>query len=517
MPGIRSLVIVLGDQLDAESTALRGFDPSLDVVWMAEVESESTHVLSHRVRITYFLAAMRHFAEERRADGLRVEYRRLDDAHNAGSLDAELIAAVKRLKPKRLIVAEPGEYRVEQMLKAAADSAGVPLEIRPDEHFFCSREKFAEYARKHPQLRMEFFYREMRRSSGVLMQGKEPEGGRWNFDSENRKSFGAKGPGLLIPQPCSFQPDQITQEVIEMVQKRFPNHPGSLEAFVLPVTAAQAEIALKEFVEERLPSFGDYQDAMWTDEPFLYHSRISAAMNLKLLNPRRVLMAVEDAYRRGHVPLAAAEGYIRQILGWREYVRSVYWTYMPEYVDRNALQATERLPDFYWDGDTNMECLRQSVGQTLRFGYAHHIQRLMVTGLYSLLFGVDPVEIHKWYLAIYWDAVEWVEMPNVIGMSQFADGGLMGSKPYIASGKYIHRMSNYCQHCRYKPDEAVGEQACPFTTMYWDFLLKHESLLAKNQRMVMQVRNLKRLSEERKAAIRQQAAEHRASVPKGRY
>jgi deoxyribodipyrimidine photolyase-related protein len=349
------------------------------------------------------------------------------------------------------------------------------------------------------------------------MDGSKPEGGRWNFDPENRKSFGKSGPSGSITKPHAFPPDQITREVIDLVERQFPNHPGSLASFELPVTRAQAETALKDFVENRLATFGDYQDAMWTGEPFLHHSRLSAAMNLKLMDPRRVVMAVEDAYRRGHAPLAAAEGFIRQVLGWREYVRGIYWTFMPQYREHNALRATRKLPDFYWDGKTDMECLRQAIGQTLEYGYAHHIQRLMVTGLYALLFGVDPIEIHKWYLAIYWDAVEWVEMPNVIGMSQFADGGIMASKPYAASGKYIARMSNYCRHCRYKPDESVGRNACPFTTMYWDFLLKHEDSLAKNPRMVMQIRNLKRLSQAEKQTIQWQAAEHRASQKKGSY
>ena len=518
MARLRNLVIVLGDQLDLESSALRDFDVARDLIWMAEVSAESTYVLSHRVRIAYFLAAMRHFAEELRARRFRVEYRRLDDAGNTGALDRELIASIKKLKPEGLVMVEAGEYRVEQMMKAAAARACVPLEIRTDEHFYCSREQFSIWTKGHKQhLRMEFFYREMRRKSGVLMDGSEPHGGRWNFDAENRKSFGSSGPGLLTPKPQAFPPDEITRAVIELVEKMFPNHPGSLASFELPVTHAQAEIALNDFLAFRLAEFGDYQDAMWTDEPFLHHSRISAAMNLKLINPRRVVMAVEDGYRRGNAPLAAAEGFIRQILGWREYVRGIYWTFMPQYLEHNALQATEKLPDFYWDGRTDMECLRQSIGQTLEYGYAHHIQRLMVTGLYSLLFGVDPMEIHKWYLAIYWDAVEWVELPNVIGMSQFADGGLMASKPYVASGKYISRMSNYCRHCRYNPDEAVGQNACPFTTMYWDFLMKHEDMLARNPRMIMQVRNLKRLTEERKQAIRKQAMEHRANLKKGSY
>ena len=446
-----------------------------------------------------------------------MEYRQIDDKENRGTLHDELQASLVRLKPDSLVVAEPGEHRLEQMLTALAAQHGIPLDLRPDRHFYCSREEFGQWLKKHPSPRMEFFYREMRARSGVLMSRKKPEGGKWNYDPENRKSFGKQGPGLLLPQPRQFPPDEITRQVIRLVGTRFANHPGSLEHFAFPVTAAQAQQALEDFVAHRLPEFGSYQDAMWTDQPVLYHSHISAPMNVKLLDPRTVVMAVQDAYERGHAPLAAAEGYIRQIIGWREYVRGIYWSFMPEYIDRNALDAREKLPDLYWDGQTDMNCLKHAVGQTLEYGYAHHIQRLMVTGLFSLLFGVHPVEVHKWYLAIYWDAVEWVEMPNTTGMSQFADGGIMGSKPYVASGKYINRMSNYCAGCRYKPDEATGENACPFTNLYWDFLLRHEKLLNGNQRMSMQLRNLKRMTTEKKTAIQGQARGFRETLPKGKY
>ncbi|HEX4165053.1 MAG TPA: cryptochrome/photolyase family protein [Bryobacteraceae bacterium] len=517
MPRVRQLVLILGDQLSLKSAAFDDFDPTQDSVWMAEVPAESTHVLSHKVRITYFLTAMRHFAQDVRRRRYLLQYRALDDKQNRGTLDAELTHTIDKLKPERLIVLEPGEFRVEEMLKSVAKRSGVELEIRPNRHFYCSRAEFRAWVEKHPHPRMEFFYREMRKRSGVLMERGKPTGGRWNYDPENRKSFGKSGPGFLLPKPKAFPPDRITAEVMQLVNKYFPKHPGTLNRFDLPVTSKDAQAALHDFVKHRLPDFGSYQDAMWTDEPFLFHSRISAPMNLNLLDPHEVVMAVEDAYHRGNTPLAAAEGYIRQIIGWREYVRGIYWSFMPEYLERNALGAKERLPDLYWDGNTDMNCLHQAVGQTLEHGYAHHIQRLMVTGLFALLFGVDPVEVHKWYLAIYWDAVEWVEMPNTTGMSQFADGGLMGSKPYAASGKYINRMSNYCEGCRYRPDESVGENACPLTTLYWDFLLRHENLLRGNGRMLMQVRNLARLDAEKKHAIRQRADQIRKNLPKGSY
>jgi deoxyribodipyrimidine photolyase-related protein len=514
---IRNLVVVLGDQLDLKSSAFDGFDSRHDLVWMAEVEGESTQVLSHKVRIAFFLSAMRHFAAEVKAHGLSLQYRALDATDNRGTIEAELEAAMHKLRPEGIVVVEPGEWRIEQAIQTVCAETRIPLDIRPDRHFFCSRSEFAAWAEGHKQLRMEFFYREMRKRTGILMNKGQPEGGRWNFDIENRSSFGDVGPALLGAEARSFPPDRITRQVIDLINARFPNHPGSLADFNFPVSAADAKTALQDFVRHRLSRFGTYQDAMWTDQPVLFHSQLSGAMNLKLIDPRTVLMAVQDAYHRGRVELHSAEGYIRQVLGWREYIRGVYWTFMPKYVDGNALDAREKLPDFYWTGDTEMNCLRQALGQTLRYGYAHHIQRLMVTGLYALLFGVDPIEVHRWYLAIYWDAVEWVELPNTLGMSQFSDGGLMASKPYIASGKYIQRMSNYCQGCRFNPSEALGEQACPFTTLYWDFLIRHETMLKRNQRTALQARNLDRLVPEKRRDIRKLAADIRNATAKGNY
>jgi len=353
---------------------------------------------------------------------------------------------------------------------------------------------------------MEYFYRELRRRFGVLMDAAgQPLGGDWNFDKENRGSFGKSGPRDPGQGPA-HQPDAVTREVIELVNARFAQHPGSLTRFTWPVTRAEARRDLDSFIQLRLPTFGQFQDAMWQDEPWLYHSLISASLNLKLLHPREVVAAAEAAYHAGHAPIAAVEGFIRQILGWREYVRGIYWTQMPDYLERNAMGAELELPEFYWNGRTRLECLRQSIGQTLEHGYAHHIQRLMVTGLYALLLGVRPQRVHEWYLAVYVDAVEWVELPNTLGMSQYADGGLMASKPYIATGKYIQKMSNYCQACPMNPAKRTGEDACPFTTLYWDYLLRHEVPLRQNQRMSLQVRNLDRISPTEKEAIRQRAA-----------
>jgi deoxyribodipyrimidine photolyase-related protein len=501
---MRNLVLVLGDQLDRNSAAFDGFDPAVDAVWMAEVREEATHAWSHKVRIALFLSAMRHFAAELRAAGIQVIYRRMDDPANHGSFAAELAETLEHLRPAKVIVVEPGEWRVAESLRPFA-------EFRPDRHFYCSREEFGEWAHAKKQLRLEFFYRHLRAQHQVLMERGEPVGGRWNFDAENRGSLGKGGPRFL-PQPITFAPDAITCEVVAMANKIFADHPGTLDNFDFPVTAADARRALDDFISNSLPFFGRYQDAMWTDEPVLYHSRLSALMNLKLLNPRDAVIAAEQAFHDGHAPIEAVEGYIRQILGWREYVRGIYWRFMPEYLDRNHLDAHEPLPWFYWNGKTDMECMRQALGQTLRYGYAHHIQRLMVTGLFALLFGVEPKQIHLWYLAIYYDAVEWVELPNTLGLSQYGDGGVMGSKPYIASGKYIQRMSNYCGHCRYDPAKSTGETACPFTTLYWDFLMRHETMLRANPRTLLQIRNVDRLSASEKSRIKAQAADLRSTM-----
>jgi len=449
----RSLVLVLGDQLDSQSAAFDGFDPAADVAWMAEVGEEATYVWSHKARIALFLAAMRHFRDALRDEGFAVDYHALDDSENRGSFATERTEAVQRLRPQRLIVVEPGEWRVEQNLAAAAKKLGVPLDIRPDRHFLCSHEEFAAHAGGRKTLRLEYFYREMRRKLGLLVEGGKPVGGDWNYDAENRLSFGKAGPGR-IPEPLTFPPDQVTREVIRLVEKRFAGHPGSLQRFDWPVTPGDARRALDDFVEHRLSQFGPYEDAMWTGVPYVYHSRLSAAVNLKLLDPRDAVVAVEKAYHDGHAPLQSAEAVIRQFIGWREFIRGIYWRFMPDYEKSNKLAAEAPLPWLYWTGETEMACLREVVGQTLALGFAHHIPRLMVAGLFAQLLGVHP------------------------------------------------RMSNYCIGCRFDPAKSLGDNACPFTTLYWDFLMRHEKRLRANRRMGFQVRNLDRLGRDDKAAIR---------------
>jgi deoxyribodipyrimidine photolyase-related protein len=509
MKAVRTLVIVLGDQLDAGAAVWDDFDVARDAVWMAEVAEESEHVWTSKPRIAVFLSAMRHFRDAQRKLGRTVHYTELDDAKNTQTLAGELARVVAALKPERLVMTEAGEWRVQEAIAAAAQAVGLALEVRVDRHFFCTRADFAAHAEGRKMLRMEFFYREVRRKFRVLLDKKgEPEGGQWNYDHDNRGSFAKGGPKAeKLRAPRLSQPDATTRAVLALVEKRFAKHPGELAEFAWPVTPEEARATLDDFIAHRLAGFGQFQDAMWTEEPWLFHSRIASAMNLKLLNPREVVAAAEAAYREGRVHLASAEGFIRQILGWREYVRGIYWRFMPRYLGMNALGAKEALPDFYWTGKCEMNCLRQSIGQTLRHGYAHHIQRLMVTGLYALLLGVEPQKVHAWYLAVYVDAVEWVELPNVLGMSQYGDGGIMASKPYAATGKYIDRMSNYCAGCRFDPAKSTGDEACPFTTLYWDFLLRHEPLLAKNQRMALQVKNIARLKPADRVAIQARAAE----------
>lgn len=510
---VRHLIIVLGDQLDEQSTAFANFDPSQDMVWMAEVSEESTHVWSAKQRIAVFLSAMRHFAETLQSKSIPVDYFHLDAADNGGTLADALAQAIDRWRPVQLVLTAPGDWRVLQSLRKVSRDTGVPLDLRDDTHFFSTVREFAAHAQGRKQLRLEYWYRALRVQHQVLLEDdhKTPLGGKWNFDADNRESFGKAGPQNL-KAPLRFAPDAITEGVMALVNTRFAKHPGQLTTFAWAVTRAQALLALQDFIDHRLPLFGQFEDAMWAGEPWLYHSMLSCALNLKLLNPREVVQAAEQAYRAGAAPLAAVEGFVRQILGWREYVRGIYWTQMPDYLARNALDAQAELPAFFWTGDTEMACLKDTITQTLEHGYAHHIQRLMVTGLYALLLGVKPQAVHQWYLSVYVDAVEWVELPNTLGMGQFGDGGLMASKPYVASGKYIQRMGNHCTGCRFDPAQSTGEKACPYTTLYWNFLMRHEPLLEKNPRMAMQLKNLARLDSFAREAIQTQALAHRNTI-----
>ena len=505
---LRHLVLILGDQLNADNPALADFDPAQDRILMVEASGEGAHVWSHKARIAVFLSAMRHFAQTLEARGLPLTYWPLGQY---ATLELAWEAAIAQFQPKKLVVCEPGEWRLEQALLALSERLKLPLAMREDSHFMISRAEFASWAGNKPSLLMEPFYRLMRKRSGVLMQEGEPVGDAWNFDKENRGAFAKAGPAAL-PQALRFAPDAITQQVLADVQQHFPDHPGTLAHFDWPVTRTQALQALDQFIRERLPEFGQYQDAMWSDEPYLYHALISSALNLKLLDPREVIDAAQQAWKQSRAPLPAVEGFIRQILGWREFIRGVYWRDMPQMREANYFKHELPLPDWYWTGKTHMNCLRQTIGQTLKHGYAHHIQRLMVTGNFALLAGLLPQQVCDWYLAVYVDAVEWVELPNTAGMALYANGGRFTSKPYVASGAYIKRMSNYCSGCRYDPAVKTGPKACPMTTFYWDFLDRNEALLSKNTRTLLMMKNLQRLSAEERAAIGAHAQQLRDNI-----
>jgi deoxyribodipyrimidine photolyase-related protein len=393
-------------------------------------------------------------------------------------------------------------YRLAREFEAFARASNVPVEIRPDDRYLCSHEEFEGWARGKRQLRMEFFYREMRERLGLLMDGGRPEGGQWNFDRDNRKPLPKR---TVAPAHRFVAPNEDAQGAIADVGRLFPDYFGTLDQFGYPTTPAEAELVVADFIDNILPGFGDYQDAMARGEPWLWHAIVSAAMNMGLIDPLDLCRRAEAAYKAGHAPLNAVEGFIRQIIGWREYMRGIYWHTMPGFKEMNALGADRHLPDFYWTGDTDMACIADVVTGTRDHAYAHHIQRLMVTGNFAMLLGVAPAEINEWYMIVFADAYEWVELPNVHGMATFADGGLLGSKPYAGSGAYIDRMSDYCGRCRYDVREKTGPDACPFNPLYWDFLDRNSGVLAANPRLQNMYGTLARMAPERRATIKADA------------
>lgn len=476
-----ALRLVLADQLSETLASLQGIDPSNDIIILCEVMDEATYVKHHKKKIAFLFAAMRHFADKCRSKGYTVHYIQLDDPANTGSFTTEVKRAVEKYHPVQLILTEPGEYRILEMMQSWEQEIKIPVHIFPDTRFLATHTDFETWARGKKQLRMEFFYREMRKKYNILIDSNGgPQGGEWNYDKDNRKPLET---GMTSPKRISHKKSVITQEVLQLVQENFSHHFGTLEPFHFAVTRDQAIIELNHFIQEILPHFGDYQDVMIANEPYLYHSLISSYLNAGLLLPLEICKKAEAAYHAGQAPLNAVEGFIRQILGWREYIRGIYWHFMPEYADRNTLNATCPLPDFYWTADTHMFCIAEAVRHTRDHAYSHHIQRLMITGNFALIAGLDVQQVQEWYLAVYSDAYEWVEIPNTLGMALFGDGGVVASKPYAASGKYIHRMSNYCEKCMYDPDVMTGENACPFNALYWDFLVRHEGKFRGNQRM----------------------------------
>ena len=512
----RNLILVFGDQLDAGSAAFDGFDTAEDAVLMMEVEEEATHIPQHKIRLAFFFSAMRHFAGELTDRGYVVHYVAFDDPNNRGSFEAEITRWTNKTRPQRLICVRPGDFRVLESVQAAAKSLNCELDVRPDTHFMSTVNDFKSFAEGRKSLLLETFYRKMRRDHDILMKGKDPVGGNWNFDKDNRGVFGKKGPPKIKP-PRSFQPDQTTQKVIKLVEREFSDSPGRLENFDYPVTHEQALTALRDFVKYRLEHFGTYQDAMVSDFPYLYHSRLSCVLNLHLLDPRKVIDDAIRAYRDKKAPINSVEGFVRQILGWREFVRGVYWFKIPEYAEMNALQADLPMPAFMWTAETEMNCIRICIRQLIDTAYAHHIQRLMVMGLFALLLGVRPYDVHRWHLSMYADAIDWVSLPNVLGMSQYGDGGIIGTKPYAASGSYINKMSDYCSDCIFDPKESIKENACPFTTLYWDFLSRNHNRLKKNPRMGLQFRNLDRKSDADRDNIRKKADRLKSELTRETY
>lgn len=497
------LVPLLGDQLSHDLASLKAVTRYDATILMMEVLDEATYVPHHPQKIALFFSAMRHFADELREQGWRVDYVPLDHPENTGSFTGEVARAAQAHAATRIVTVAAGEWRLLDAQQTWGEVTGLPVTILDDDRFLCPISQFAAWAKDRKRLVMEDFYRIMRRQTGLLMDGDQPIGGQWNYDADNRKSVPK---GHRFTPPVRFAPDAITADVLALVAARFPDHFGSLDGFSWPVTRQQALAALSDFITHRLAGFGDYQDAMVTGEDVLNHSLLSPALNLGLLSPLEVCQAAEAAFHSGHAPLNAVEGFIRQILGWREYVRGLYWFAGPDYTARNHLAAHRPLPALFWGAPTDMRCLAEAVDATRRNAMAHHIQRLMILGNFAMLVGSDPAEVHRWYLSVYADAIEWVEAPNVIGMSQFADGGLMATKPYAAGGAYVNRMSNHCKSCRYDVKQRTGPAACPLNALYWDFLARHEQRLSNNQRLWRMYDGWRRFSEEEQARIRAQAA-----------
>jgi deoxyribodipyrimidine photolyase-related protein len=494
-----TLRLIFGDQLSTNISSLYDCDQQQDIILMCEVEHEANYVKHHQKKLVLIFSAMRHFAAQLKKQGYQVCYFQLDVPKPQPNFLSALQQALNQYpNVQQIVVTKPSEYRVLKEVESWSQVINKPITMKEDDRFLCSSEQFNQWAKGRKQLRMEYFYRLMRQQHQILMDGDQPVGGQWNFDAENRKP---PKTGLHIPDTYHNPPDTMTEQVIKMVANRFADHFGDIKPFHLAVTREQALDALSQFIKQRLAQFGDYQDAMIQSQAWMYHAHISFYLNCGLLLPLECVQQAEQAYRNGKVPLNATEGFIRQIIGWREYVRGIYWLKMPDYESANFLNASRSLPDFYWTGKTRMNCLKQAITETQQNAYAHHIQRLMVLGNFALLAGIDPVAVNEWFLVVYADAYQWVELPNVTGMVLFADGGILASKPYAAGGSYIHKMSNYCQSCHYKVSQKQGPQACPFNYLYWDFLTRHRDKLANNPRIAMMYRTYDRMDSTKQTAI----------------
>lgn len=505
----RTLRLVLGDQLHRGHSWFTRVDPQV-VYTLMEVRQETDYVLHHAQKILAIFAAMRAFAQHLRARGHRVRYVALDDASNRQSIPDNLSALASHYGVQRVEWQQPDEWRLDAQLQAWAAAQALDHAVVDSEHFLTARGDLAALMGRRRQWLMEHFYRQMRRRWKVLLDAHgEPEGGQWNFDHDNRLPW----PGTP-PEPTDWRPQHDHSELWRTVQREGVQSFGQPQAQALrwPLDRDEALACLEAFVTQALPHFGRYEDAMAAQAPRLFHSLLSFALNVKMLHPLEVVQRAEAAWRAGQAPIAAVEGFVRQILGWREYVRGIYWAHMPGYASLNALAHDTPLPRWFWSGDTRMRCLHLAITQSLDTAHAHHIQRLMVIGNFALLAGLQPQALHRWYLGIYIDAFEWVELPNTLGMSQRADGGVIATKPYVSSAAYLRRMGDYCKGCAYDPTQKVGARACPFNALYWDFFDRHAQALQGNPRLALVFRQMQKMPAEQMQALRARAQDVRARL-----
>ena len=493
-----NLILILPEHLSRTVSSLRSANPKEDFVIFIECSKDWSTANNHKKKIIYSLTSMRHFAADLVEEGFNVEYLKIEDKKNSGILELELELAVKKTGCEKVVITKPGDYKTAKRLRELSQRLGLEISLLEDDRFLCDEKSFNFYAKDKNNLRMEFFYRNMRKKFGILMESGQPVGGKWNLDAENRKF--PRGGIESIPRVQHAQ-DQITKGVIRLVKKSFAKNFGDADGFNFAVTRTEAVSVLKHFMKNCLPSFGEYQDAMLAGENEMFHSQIGLYLNNGLLTPLECIQMAEKSFYAGLAPLNSVEGFIRQILGWREFIRGVYWIKMPDYAEANFFECDRPLPQFFWDGNTNMNCLKQCISETKRHAYAHHIQRLMVLGNFLLLSGVSPADVNNWFLGVYADAHEWVELPNVTGMALFADGGYLASKPYAAGGAYINKMSDYCKSCAYNVKEKVGEDACPFNYLYWDFISRNREKISANQRMSMIFRTYDKMPSDRKKQI----------------
>ena len=491
---MKTLRLILGDQLNRKHSWFKQTNGNVTYC-LFEMRQETDYVVHHIQKVIGFFAAMRQFAQDLEKDNHQVLYYTINDKNNTQDLIGNLELLIREHDILSFEFQEPDEYRLDEQLKEFCKSLSIPIKIYSTEHFYTKREDLANFFKGKKQYLMENFYRDMRKKHDLLMIANHPEGGKWNYDQSNRNKWKESD---KIP-PFKYFNNDVTNVVTDLKEATIKTM-GHFEGktFPYPITRKQALEQLKYFCEELLIHFGDYQDAMHTDEPFLFHSRLSFAMNLKLISPKDVVTTVLNYYRKhtSIIAISQVEGFVRQIVGWREYMRGMYWARMPEFKSENALGNTNNLAEFYWTGDTKMNCMKHSINNSLDHGYAHHIQRLMVTGNYALLTQTDPDQVDAWYLGVYVDAVEWVQLPNTRGMSQFADGGKIATKPYVSSGSYINKMSNYCESCQYSKNKKIEADACPFNSLYWNFLDEKRNLLANNFRMKMMYSVLDKLKAE---------------------